>query len=74
MKVYALRSVPLRNLLKWAELAPSSFYYKRTGGRKGIKPTTHSLTIHGELMENKMVVLQIEKVLRQEFCCYGYRT
>ncbi len=73
MKVYALRSVPVRSLLKWAGLATSSFYYKRTGGRKGIKPTTHSLTIHGELMENKMVVLQIEKVLRQEFCCYGYK-
>jgi len=24
-------------------------------------------------MENKVVVLQIEKVLRQEFGCYGYK-
>ena len=59
MKVYALRSVPVRSLLKWAELAPSSFYYKRSGGRKGIKPSTHSLTVQGERMENKAVIVEL---------------
>jgi len=73
VKVFALRSVPVRSLLKWAELAPSSFYYKRSGARKGIKPSTHSLTVHGERMENQVVVVQMEVVLRQEFCCYGYK-
>jgi hypothetical protein len=73
VKVYALRSVPVRSLLKWAGLPPSSFYYKRSGVRKGIKPSTHSLTVGGERMENKTVVVQIELALRQEFCCYGYK-
>ncbi|MES1249188.1 MAG: IS3 family transposase [Chitinophaga rupis] len=73
MKVYAVRDVPVRSLLKWAGLASSSFYYKRSGGRKGIKPSTHSLTVRGERIDNKIVVVQMESVLRQEFCCYGYK-
>ena len=74
MKVYALRSVPVRSLLKWAELAPSSFYYKRSGARKGIKPSTHSLTVRGERMENKAVVVQIEGVLRRNSAAMGIKT
>jgi len=73
VKTYALRSVPVRSLLKWAGLPPSSFYYKHSGARKGIKPSTHSFTVAGERMENRIVVVQIEQVLRQEFCCYGYK-
>ena len=73
MRVYALRSVPVRSLLKWAGLAHSSFYYKRSGMGKGIKPSTHSITAKGERIDNKIVVMQIEQVLRQEFCCYGYK-
>jgi putative transposase len=73
VKTYSLRSVPVRSLLKWAGLAASSFYYKRSDRPKGIRPSTHSVNEHGELMENKVVVLQIEQVLRQEFCCYGYK-
>jgi putative transposase len=73
VKTYSLRSVPVRSLLKWAGLAASSFYYKRSDRPKGIRPSTHSVNEHGELMENKVVVLQIEKVLHQEFCCYGYK-
>jgi hypothetical protein len=73
VRVYALRSVPVRSLLEWAGLAPSTFYYKRSGARKGIKPSTHTVTVHGEMIENKIVVMQVERVLRQEFCCYGYK-
>ena len=73
MKVYALRSVPIRSLLKWAGLAASSFYYKRSGARRGIRPSIDSLTAQGERVDDKVVVLQIEQVLRQEFCCYGYK-
>src|SRR5580692_3520644 len=65
VSVYALRSVPVRSLLKWADLPPSSFYYKRSGARKGIKPSTHTVTVHGEMIENKIVVMQVEHVLRQ---------
>jgi putative transposase len=54
-------------------LGSSSFYYKPTGGRKGIKPSTHSVNQDGEFFENAVVVKDIEKTLAQEFCCYGYR-
>jgi putative transposase len=62
-----------RRLLQWAGLSVSSFYYKRTGARKGIKPSTHSVNEYGELVENSKVITDIEKTLSQEFCCYGYR-
>ena len=60
-------------LLRWSEVSHSSFYYKRSGGKRGIKPSTHSVNQHGELFENTVVIQDIEKTLHQEFCCYGYR-
>jgi hypothetical protein len=51
----------------------SSFYYKKSGKLKGIKPSTHSVNGEGELFENTALVKDIEKTLHQEFCCYGYR-
>ena len=73
MKTYALRSVGKRRLLEWSGLAPSSFYYKKSGSSKGIRPSTHSVNQDGELVENAVVVKDIERTLSQEFCCYGYR-
>jgi putative transposase len=60
-------------LLSWSGLQASSFYYKRSLARKGIKPSTHSVNRDGELVENANVVKDIERTLAQEFCCYGYR-
>ena len=54
-------------------LQSSSYYYKATGGTKGIRPSTHSVNKDGELFENKVVIAEIETTLHQEFCCYGYR-
>jgi transposase InsO family protein len=62
----------VRRLLCWADLQGSSFYYKKSGSRKGIKPSTHSVNQDGELFENAVVVKDIEQTLSQEFCCYGY--
>jgi len=73
VKTYALRGVNKRSLLQWAGLSASSFYYKRSGASKGIKPSTHSVNRQGELIENAGVIKDIEKTLSQEFCCYGYR-
>jgi len=64
--------VPVRKLLLWADVQPSSYYYKKSGLRKGGKPSTHSFTLDGELFENAVVVKDIEQTLAQEFCCYGY--
>ncbi len=73
MRTYALRSIGKSRLLKWSGLSSSSFYYKRSGRPKGIKPSTHSVNQEGELMANAEVVKDIEHTLSQEFCCYGYR-
>ena len=59
--------------MEWSLINASSFYYKRSGRPKGIKPSTHSVNSEGELFENTVVVKDIEKILHQEFCCYGYR-
>lgn len=73
MRIYKLRGVCVRRLLSWSGLQSSSFYYKRSLSRKGIKPSTHSVNRDGELVENSAVVKDIEMTLAQEFCCYGYR-
>jgi len=73
VRTYQLRDIDVRSLLKWSGLAPSSFYYKKSGKRKGMKPTTHSVNGDGELVENRFVVKDMEETLTQEFCCYGYR-
>jgi putative transposase len=74
VKQYASKGVSAIRLLKWSELQPSSYYYKPSGGAKGMKPSTHTVKDGGELFENTVVVQQIESVfLYQEFCCYGYR-
>lgn len=38
-----------------------------------MKPSTHCVNQHGQLLENEVVVADIESTLHQEFCCYGYR-
>lgn len=62
----------MRTLLCWAGLQPSSYYYKKSGLRRGRKPTTHSVNDNGEFFENAVVIKHIEQTLAQEFCCYGY--
>ena len=65
VKEFAPKGVSVRKLLSWAELQPSSFYYKKSGLRKGRKPTTHSANQDGELFENAVVVKDIERTLAQ---------
>jgi transposase InsO family protein len=70
--MYANKSISTRKLLHWSEVSHSNFYYKRSGCKKGIKVSTHSVNQDGEFFENAVVIKDIEKTLRQEFCCYGY--
>lgn len=60
-------------LLDWAGLPKSSFYYKRSNGRRGRKPSEKTMTINGEVVDNHNVVEHIKVVLEDEFCCYGYK-
>jgi putative transposase len=71
--MYLNKGTSTCKLLRWSEVSHSSFYYKRSEGKRGIKPSTHSVKRHGELFENTVVIQDIEKTLHQEFCCYGYR-
>jgi putative transposase len=65
--------VSTRKLLYWSGIRSSSFYYRKSEGPKGIRPSTHSVKREGALFENEVVVKAIETTLHQEFCCYGYR-
>lgn len=71
--MYLNKDTSTCKLLRWSEVSRSSFYYKRSGSKKGVRPSTHSVNQHGELFENTVVIQDIEKTLHQEFCCYGYR-
>lgn len=73
MQGYKDKGLSTATLLHWAELASSTYYYKHKEGKPGVKVSTHTATTAGEQKDNKVVVEEIEVVLRQEFCCYGYR-
>lgn len=38
-----------------------------------MRPSTHTVNSDGEFFDNLVVVKQIETILHQEFCCYGYQ-
>ena len=65
--------VNTRTLLDWSGLASSSYYYKRSNGIRGRKPSETTLTTNGEVVDNMRVVKDIEESLEGEFCCYGYK-
>lgn len=73
MQGYKDKGVSTATLLDWAGLASSTYYYKHKEGKPGAKPSACTITTGGEQKENKEVIEEIEVVLRQEFCCYGYR-
>ena len=64
--------LPTRTLLSWVDLAGSVYYYKNRDGKRGAKPSTHTLRLDGSMVENQVVIEQIKDILSQEFCCYGY--
>jgi len=64
--------LPASTLLSWVELPSSVYYYKSKGGRRGVKPSTHTLKLDGTMVENQVVIEKIKDILSQEFCCYGY--
>ncbi len=48
------------------------YYYKSTGGKPGVKASSHTWKQDGDWVENLVVIEQIKDILSQEFCCYGY--
>lgn len=74
MNQFSLTSMANRQeLLKWSGVPRSSFYYKRGDGLRGRKPSHTTITREGALVDNRVVLQDMEAILQQEFCCYGYK-
>lgn len=71
MKQYK-EKVPLRWLSNWTGLPASNWYYQPKSGKRGIPPSTYSLTTDGRWVSNSQVLEDIKQILNQEFICYGY--
>ncbi len=63
----------VKQLCDWMDLPRSSYYYKPSGERRGVKPSTVTFKVDGSLMPNAEVVDKIKTILSGEFVCYGYK-
>ena len=63
---------PIKELCKWTTLSPSSYYYKPSDGKPGVKPSTFTLKKDGSVVSNEQVIEDVKAALSREFCCYGY--
>ena len=61
----------MADVLKYTNLSPSSYYYKKKNGKKGRKPSSVT-AIAEETVDNKVVVEDITELLSKEFVDYGY--
>jgi putative transposase len=59
-------------LLTWVSEPKSTWYYKEKTGKRGRKPSTHTLHQDGTLVPNEQVVDRIKAILTEEFIFYGY--
>jgi transposase InsO family protein len=63
-----------KELCEWLSLSRSTSYYKATFGKRGAKPSTHTLTRDGKLVANEEVIHNlITQVFSEEFNRYGYQ-
>ncbi|MEI6847240.1 MAG: hypothetical protein WCK32_04250 [Chlorobiaceae bacterium] len=53
-------------------LSRSSYYCRSYSGRRGRKPSTQTMNVHGVLFSNDSVLERIEWLMGQEFIDYGY--
>jgi putative transposase len=65
--------VSKQELLKWASVPRSSFYYRRGDGLRGRKPSSMTVTANRGLVDNSVVLDDVQSILQHEFCCYGYK-
>ena len=57
----------------WIGLARSTFYYKPLPGRRGKKPSTHTL-YKGDLVSNDQVIEAIRSLISGPYNAYGYQS
>jgi transposase InsO family protein len=62
----------IKKILAILQIPTSCWYYKSTGGKPGLRASTHTFTLEGKLISNVEVVQQIETLLQQDFVDYGY--
>lgn len=63
-----------KRLCQWLNMHRSSCYYKSSGGKRGAKTSTHTLTRDGQFVSNEQVVeTLISDVFGDEFNQYGYQ-
>ena len=66
------QTVTTTQLLSWVSEPRSTWYYKEKTGKRGRKPSTHTLHKDGHVVPNEEVVIQIKAILSVEFIFYGY--
>lgn len=66
------KSSSVGQVCQWVNLAPSSYYYRPSLGKRGAKASTHTCKVDGNMVSNETVVEDIKVALQREFCCYGY--
>jgi putative transposase len=62
----------ISSLIRWGQLASSSYYYRCKTGNRGRKPSAHTLLQDGSIISNTSVVIAIRFILAEEFVCFGY--
>jgi putative transposase len=63
-----------KQLCRWLNINRSTCYYRSSGGKRGARPSTHTLMQDGRLVANQQVVdTLISEVFSQEFNLYGYQ-
>ena len=60
-------------LCEMLNLPQSVYYYKPKEGKRGAKPSTHTIKRDGSVVPNSFVIEDIRTSLSREFCCYGYQ-
>lgn len=66
------KRVKISWLLQWSHTPRSSYYYRVLTGKRGRKPSTHTLLTDGTAISNESVVIAIRFILAEEFVCFGY--
>jgi hypothetical protein len=60
------------NVIQWAEVSNSAYYYRHKANRPGLKPTMYTLKEDGTVVANEEVINDIKRTLQIQFVCYGY--
>ncbi len=66
------RGLNAQRAITLAGFSKSIYYYKPNGHKKGKKPSGKTLTVAGDLIDNKEVINQIKKIIESDFIDYGY--